>query len=95
MPSNDRNRPGYRFEQADSSDYGINDRCIPKAKALADYAAKDSFLARVEMIREMKGAVPGQKIYKRLDMAKTSVRAKVLGIHAPEELDQVFAEAKE
>lgn len=65
---------------------------VAKAKALADYAAKNSSLARVEMIREMKGAVPGQKIYKRLDMAKSSVRAKVLGIHAPDELDQLFAE---
>ena len=29
MPSDDKNRPEYRFEQAHLSVYGINDRCIP------------------------------------------------------------------
>ena len=66
---------------------------VAKAKALADYAARNPTLSRVEMIREMNGAVPGQKIYKRLDMAKSSVRAKVLALHTAAELDQLFAEA--
>ncbi len=29
MPSDDKNRPEYHFEQAHLSVYGINDRCIP------------------------------------------------------------------
>ena len=65
---------------------------VAKAKALADYAEKNSSVSRVELIREMKGAVPGQKIYKRLDMAKSAIRAKVKGIHTAAELDQLFME---
>ena len=65
---------------------------VAKAKALADYAAKNPALARVQMIREMKSPIPGEKVFKRLDMAKSSVRTKVMGIHKPDELDQLFAE---
>ena len=65
---------------------------VAKAKALADYAAKNPALARVEMIREMKSPIPGEKVFKRLDMAKSSVRTKVMGIHKPDELDHLFAE---
>ncbi len=65
---------------------------VAKAKALADYAEKNPSVARVELIREMKGAVPGQKVYKRLDMAKSAIRTKVKGIHTSAELDQLFTE---
>ena len=65
---------------------------VAKAKALADYAARNPSIMRVEMIREVNGAIPGQKIYKRLDMAKSFVRTKVMSIHTPAELDQLFAE---
>ncbi len=65
---------------------------LAKAKALADYAARNPSLSRVQLIREMKGPVPGQKIYKRLDMAISAVRTKVMGVNKPDELDQLFAE---
>jgi len=65
---------------------------VAKAKALAEYAARNPTVGRVEMIREMKCAAPGQKIFKRLDMAKSSVRTKVMNIHSSDELDQLFAE---
>lgn len=65
---------------------------VSKAKALADYSAKNPALARVQMIREMKGPIPGQKIYKRLDMAKSSVREKVSSIHDHDELNELFLE---
>ena len=65
---------------------------LAKAKALADYAARNPSLSRVQLIREMKGPIPGQKIYKRLDMAISTVRTKVMGINKPDELDQLFAE---
>lgn len=66
---------------------------VPKAKALADYAERNPSIRRVEMIREMNGAVPGQKVYKRLDMAKSAIRTKVKGIHSSAELDQLFVES--
>ncbi len=65
---------------------------LAKAKALADYAARNPQLVRVQLIREMKGPIPGQKIYKRLDMAISSVRMKVMGVNKPDELDQLFTE---
>lgn len=65
---------------------------VAKAKALAVYAARNSALARVQMIREMKSPIPGEKVFKRLDMAMSAVRTKVMGIHTAAELDQLFAE---
>lgn len=65
---------------------------ISKAKALADYAQKQPSapIGRLQLIREGKDNITGKKRMKRLDLAKSAVRAKVMQIQTIQELDNLF-----
>ncbi len=65
---------------------------LSKAKALADYMQKQASapIGRLQLIREGKDNVTGKKRMKRLDLAKSAVRAKVMQIQTTQELDNLF-----
>lgn len=65
---------------------------LSKAKALADYAQKQPSapIGRLQLIREGKDNIAGKKRMKRLDLAKSAVRAKVMQIQTTQELDALF-----
>lgn len=65
---------------------------LSKAKALADYVQQQpsARIGRLQLIREGNDNVTGKKRMKRLDMAKSAVRAKVMQIQTTQELDNLF-----
>lgn len=65
---------------------------LSKAKALADYAQKQPSapIGRLQLIREGKDNITGKKRMKRLDLAKSAVRAKVMYLRTAQELDSLF-----
>lgn len=65
---------------------------LSKAKALADYAQKQPTapIGRLQLIREGKDNITGKKRMKRLDLAKSAVRARVMQIQTTQELDNLF-----
>lgn len=62
---------------------------LGKARALAQYAADESKIGRVQLIREDRDAA-GRKRFKRLDMGKGMIRSKVLHATSNDELDHLF-----
>ncbi|MCH4071819.1 DEAD/DEAH box helicase [Pseudoramibacter sp.] len=62
---------------------------LGKAKGFAEYARQNPGVGRIQLIREGKDA-SGKKHFKRLDMAKSSIREKVLKMTSSEELDHLF-----
>lgn len=68
---------------------------LSKAKALADYAQKQPSapIGRLQLIREGKDSITGKKRMKRLDLAKSAVRARVLQLQTTQELDNLFLDA--
>ena len=62
---------------------------LGKAKGLANYAANEPRIGRVQLIRIGKDAA-GKNRFKRLDLAKGSVRNKVLAAINTDELDHIF-----
>ena len=65
---------------------------LSKAKALADYAQKQPSapIGRLQLIREGKDNITGKKRMKRLDLAKSAVRARVMQLQTIQELDNLF-----
>ena len=65
---------------------------LSKAKALADYVQKQpsSPIGRLQLIREGKDGITGKKRMKRLDLAKSAVRARVMQLQTTQELDNLF-----
>lgn len=65
---------------------------LSKAKALADYAQKQPSapIGRLQLIREGKDNITGKKRMKRLDLAKSEVRARVMQLQTTQELDALF-----
>ena len=65
---------------------------LSKAKAMVDYAQRQPTapIGRLQLIREGKDSLTGKKRLKRLDMAKSAVKAKIMGIQTTEELDNMF-----
>ena len=65
---------------------------LSKAKALASYAQSQPSapIGRLQLIREGKDNITGKKRMKRLDLAKSAVRAKVMQIQTTQELDNLF-----
>lgn len=61
---------------------------LPKAKGLAEYAAKEIRVGRVQLIRKM--SRNGVKGFYRLDLAIRSIRDKVLSAANNEELNHIF-----
>lgn len=62
---------------------------LGKAKGLAQYAANETRVDRIQLIRVGKDA-SGQNRFKRLNLAKGSVRNKVLAAINTDELDHIF-----
>ena len=62
---------------------------LSKAKALVDYAQKQPS-GRLQMIREGKDSITGKKRMKRLDLAKSAVRERVMQLQSTQELDALF-----
>ena len=65
---------------------------LSKAKALVDYAQKQPSapIGRLQMIREGKDSITGKKRMKRLDLAKSAVRERVMQLQSTQELDALF-----
>lgn len=65
---------------------------LSKAKALVDYAQKQPSapIGRLQLIREGKDNITGKKRMKRLDLAKSAVRARVMLLQTTQELDVLF-----
>lgn len=65
---------------------------LSKTKALADYAQKQPSapIGRLQLIREGKDNITGKKRMKRLDLAKSAVRARVMQLQTTQELDALF-----
>lgn len=65
---------------------------LSKAKALVDYAQKQPSapIGRLQLIREGKDNITGKKRMKRLDLAKSAVRARVMQLQTIQELDNLF-----
>lgn len=65
---------------------------LSKAKALVEYAQKQPTapIGRIQLIREGKDGMTGSKRMKRLDLAKSAVKAKVMSIQTTQELDNLF-----
>ena len=65
---------------------------LSKAKALVDYAQRQPSapIGRLQLIREGKDNITGKKRMKRLDLAKSAVRAKVMQLQMIQELDNLF-----
>ena len=62
---------------------------LGKAKGLAAYAANEPKMDRIQLFRVGKDAA-GNNRSKRLNLAKGSVRYKVLGAITTDELDHIF-----
>ena len=68
--------------------WGEQDDNLPKAKALAQYAAENAnIVERVELIRKIKDRLV------RLNLANVRLRAEVLKMTSKQELDKLFEEA--
>lgn len=65
---------------------------LSKAKALVDYAQKQPSapIGRLQLIREGKDSITGNKRMKRLDLAKSAIRARVMKLQTIQELDDLF-----
>lgn len=65
---------------------------ISKARAFALYAQEQPSapIGRLQLIREGKDNLTGQKRMKRLDLAKSAVKAKIMQIQTTQELDSLF-----
>ena len=62
---------------------------LGKAKGFAHYAMEEPRIGRIQLIRMSKDAA-GRNRFKRLDLAKGAVRAKVLSAMNTDELDHIF-----
>lgn len=62
---------------------------LGKAKAFAEYANKEDRIGRIQLIR-MGTDETGKKRFRRLDMAMSGVRNKVLNAISNDELDHIF-----
>lgn len=65
---------------------------LSKAKAMVDYVQKQPSapIGRIQLIREGKDNITGKKRMKRLDLAKSAVRARVMQLQTTQELDALF-----
>ena len=88
-----RNEPGigYVIDILEPHRGDLTDN-LSKAKALVEYAQKQPSapIGRIQLIREGKDSVTGAKRMKRLDLAKSAVKAKVMTLQTTIELDHLF-----
>ena len=62
---------------------------LGKAKGFAEYARQNPGVGRIELIRKGKDGT-GHERFKRLDMARSSIRDKVSHVMTNDELDHIF-----
>ena len=88
-----RNEPGigYVIDILEPHRGDLTDN-LSKAKALVEYAQKQPSapIGRIQLIREGRDGVTGARRMKRLDLAKSAVKAKVMGLQTTNELDNLF-----
>ncbi len=88
-----RNLPaiGYVIDILEPHRSDLTDN-LSKAKALADYFQNQPTapIGRIQLIREGRDGITGNRRMKRLDMAKSAVRARVNAIQTTQELDNLF-----
>lgn len=63
---------------------------LAKAKGLAEYANAEEKIGRVQMIRQVKDKITGEKKYLRLDFSKGEVRDEVRRVMTTDEFDHLF-----
>lgn len=65
---------------------------LSKAQALVEYAQKlvTAPIGRLQLIRQGRDNITGKKRMKRLDLAKSAVKAKVMQLQTTDELDKLF-----
>ncbi|MBR1806844.1 MAG: DEAD/DEAH box helicase family protein [Selenomonadaceae bacterium] len=76
---------GYVVDVLEPHDSTRRDN-LGKAKALANYAAENPTVGRVELIRG------DRNFFRRLDMSRADIREKVLSAKSNAELDDIFSE---
>lgn len=79
---------GYVIDILEPHNPDYNDN-LGKAKGFANYARENPDVGRIQLIR-MRRDISGKKKFRRLDLAKSSVREKVLRTINNEELDHIF-----
>ena len=61
-----------------------------KAKGMAEYAAEEERIGRIQMIREVRDTVTGKKRLLRLDFSKGEIREKIKNAMTVEEFNHIF-----
>lgn len=84
---------GYVLDILEPHNESMDDN-VSKAKALAQYAAENPIVRRVQLIRMARDAI-GAAHFVRLDMTKSEVRKAVMPITNSGELDHLFDMAKQ
>lgn len=79
---------GYLVDILEPHNPGFKDN-LGKAKGLAEYAANEPRIDRIQLIRVGKDAA-GNNRFKRLNLASGGVRNKVLAAISTDELDHIF-----
>ena len=79
---------GYLLDILEPHNPGFKDN-LGKAKGLAEYAANEPRIDRIQLIRVGKDAA-GKERFKRLNLANGSTRNKVLAAINTDELDHIF-----
>ena len=79
---------GYLVDILEPHNPGFKDN-LGKAKGLAEYAANEPRIDRIQLIRVGKDAA-GNNRFKRLNLASGSIRNKVLAAINTDELDHIF-----
>lgn len=79
---------GYLVDILEPHNPGFKDN-LGKAKGLAEYAANEPRIDRIQLIRVGKDAA-GNNRFKRLNLASGSIRNKVLSAINTDELDHIF-----
>lgn len=79
---------GYLVDILEPHNPGFKDN-LGKAKGLAEYAANEPRIDRIQLIRVGKDAA-GNNRFKRLNLASGSIRTKVIAAINTDELDHIF-----
>ena len=87
-----RDNSGYVVDILEPHDPNRRDN-IGKAKGLADYAKENISVGRIQLIRGKYSS--GQQIFKRLDLAKSSIRDLISRSNTNNELDNIFEQHSE
>lgn len=85
-----KDKVGYVVDVLEPHDPSRRDN-LPKAKGFARYAAQNTLLGRIELIRQGKPhTITGKSEMIRLDLANLEIREAVISAQTNEELDHLF-----